>query len=276
LNDQSSFKAAITRNIQYIHLVTNAGTTLPTDLWVPSTIRVRPQLGMQYAAGFFHQTKSGMFETSVEVYYKTMENQIEYREGYTPSLRDPEEDFVFGRGWSYGAEFLINKTKGQWTGWLGYTLSWTWRRFPDLNQGDKFPSRFDRRHDLSFVNMYTLNKKWKLAATFIYGSGNAFTMPERFYFVGGILTQEFSRINAYRLPAYHRLDFSATYTPIPKKERKWKSSWVFALYNAYSRLNPYFIYFDQEGSLGGGDLRVTAKQVSLFPVIPSVTWNVSF
>lgn len=276
INDQSSFKAAITRNIQYIHLVTNAGTTLPTDLWVPSTIRVRPQLGMQYAAGFFHQTKSGMFETSVELYYKTMENQIEYREGYTPSLRDPEEDFVFGKGWSYGAEFLINKTKGQWTGWLGYTLSWTWRRFPDLNQGDQFPSRFDRRHDLSFVNMYTLNKKWKLSATFIYGSGNAFTMPERFYFVGGVLTQEFSRINAYRLPAYHRLDFSATYTPVPKKERKWKSSWVFALYNAYSRLNPYFIYFDQEGSLGGGDLRVTAKQVSLFPVIPSVTWNVSF
>lgn len=274
LNETSSIKAGITRNLQYIHLVTNAGSTLPTDLWVPSTIRVKPQVSWQYALGYFRNFKEGMYETSVEAYYKTMQNQIEYREGYTPSLKDPEEEFVFGKGWSYGAEFFINKVKGRFTGWIGYTLSWTWRKFPDLNDGLKFPSRYDRRHDLSVVGTYELNKKWKLSSVFIYGTGNATSLPERFYFVSGVLTQEYSRINAYRMKPYHRLDFSATYTPVPKKIRKYSSNWVFSIYNVYSRLNPYFIYYDQEGSATAGTLKVTAKQVSLFPIIPSVTWNI--
>lgn len=274
LNDNESIKAGVTRNLQYIHLVTNAGSTLPTDLWVPSTIRVKPQVSWQYALGYFRNFKEGMYETSVEAYYKTMQNQIEYREGYTPSLKDPEEEFVFGKGWSYGAEFFINKVKGRFTGWIGYTLSWTWRKFPDLNDGLKYPSRYDRRHDLSVVGTYELNKKWKLSSVFIYGTGNATSLPERFYFVSGVLTQEYSRINAYRMKPYHRLDFSATYTPTPKKIRKYSSNWVFSIYNVYSRLNPYFIYFDQEGSATAGTLKVTAKQVSLFPIIPSVTWNI--
>lgn len=274
ISELSSFKAAITRNIQYIHLVTNAGTTLPTDLWVPSTIRVRPQTGWQYAAGYFRNFNNGMFETSLELYYKTMNNQIEYKEGYTPSLRDPEEEFVFGKGWSYGAELFINKVRGRFTGWIGYTLSWTWRRFKDLNDGLKYPSRYDRRHDMSIVGTYELSKKWKVSGAFVYGTGNATSLPERFYFVGGVLTQEYSRINAYRMKPYHRMDLSFTYTPTPKKVRKYTSNWVFSLYNAYSRLNPYFIYFDQEGQASNGDLRVSARQVSLFPVIPAVTWNI--
>ena len=273
-NELSSFKAAVTRNIQYIHLVTNAGTTLPTDLWVPSTIRVQPQTGWQYAMGYFRNFNNGMFETSVELYYKTMNNQIEYREGYTPSLKDPEEEFVFGKGWSYGAELFINKVKGRLTGWIGYTLSWTWRKFPDLNDGLKYPSRYDRRHDMSIVGTYELSKKWKASVVFVYGTGNATSLPERFYFVGGVLTQEYSRINAYRMKPYHRMDLSFTYTPTPKKVRKYTSNWVFSLYNAYSRLNPYFIYFDQEGDASNGTLEVKAKQVSLFPVIPAVTWNI--
>ena len=274
LNETSSVKAGITRNLQYIHLVTNAGSSLPTDLWVPSTLRVKPQLSWQYAAGYFKNFNSGMFETSVEVYYKTMENQIEYREGYTPSLKDPEEEFVFGRGWSYGAEFFINKVKGRLTGWIGYTLGWTWRKFPDLNQGQQYPSRYDRRHDLSVVANYTINDKWKIAGVFVYGTGNAISVPERFYFIGGVLSQQYSGINAYRMRAYHRMDIAATYTPKPKKERKYTTNWVFSLYNAYSRANPYFLYFDQEGSASNGTLNVSAKQVSLFPVLPSVTWNV--
>lgn len=274
IDEQSSVKAAVTRNLQYIHLVTNAGTTLPTDLWVPSTLRVQPQTGWQYAAGYFRNFNNGMWETSVEMYYKTMNNQIEYREGYTPSLKDPEEEFVFGKGWSYGAEFFVNKVRGRLTGWVGYTLSWTWRRFPDLNGGLKYPSRYDRRHDMSVVATYELNKKWKLSTVFVYGSGSAMSLPERFYFVGGVLTQEYSSINAYRMKPYHRLDLSATYTPTPRKVRKYQSSWVFSLYNTYSRLNPYFIYFDQEGDANAGNLQVKAKQVSLFPLIPSVTWNV--
>jgi hypothetical protein len=274
LNETSSIKAAVTRNLQYIHLVTNAGTTLPTDLWVPSTLRVKPQLGWQYALGYFRNFSNSMFETSLEVYYKTMQNQIEYKEGYTPSLRDPEEEFVFGKGWSYGTELFINKVKGQWTGWIGYTLSWTWRRFPQLNDNLKYPGKYDRRHDLSVVSTYALNKKWKLSGVFVYGTGNATSMPERFYFIGGVLTQEYSRINAYRMKPYHRLDIAATYTPQPQKKRKYTTSWVFSFYNVYSRFNPYFIYFDQEGSAAAGTLKVEARQVSLFPIIPSVTMNI--
>lgn len=274
INDNESIKAAITRNMQYIHLVSNSGTTLPTDLWVPSTNIVKPQISWQFAAGYFKNFNNGMFETSVELYYKDMQNQIEYREGFTPNtLRDPEEDFVFGRGWSYGAEFFVNKVKGKFTGWIGYTLSWTFRNFKDINNGETYNAKFDRRHDISVTGAYELNKKWKLSSVFVYATGNAVTLPERFYFINGVLTQEYSRINAYRLPAYHRLDVAATYTPTPKKERRYKSSWVFSIYNLYSRQNPYFIYFDQTGSLANGNLKVQAKQVSLFPILPSVTWN---
>ncbi|HUC82699.1 MAG TPA: TonB-dependent receptor [Flavisolibacter sp.] len=276
VNESTSIKASVTRNLQYIHLVSNAGTTLPTDLWVPSTFRVAPQKSWLYAAGLFKNFKNNEYETSVEVYYKQMQNQLEYREGYTPNLTDPEEDFVFGKGWSYGSEFFVNKVRGRLTGWVGYTLSWTWRQFPDLNEGVKYPAKYDRRHDLSIVATYEQSKKWKFGAVFVYATGNATSLPQRFYILNGVLTQEYSKINAYRLSAYHRLDISATYTPQPKKPRRLQSSWVFGLYNAYSRANPYFIYFAQEGSPYNGTLKVQPKQVSLFPVLPSVTWNFKF
>lgn len=276
INDEESIKAAITRNYQYIHLVSNAGSTLPTDLWVPSTYKVQPQKSWQYSAGYFRNFNNNMWETSVELYYKDMQNQIEYREGYTPSLSDPEDEFVFGKGWSYGSELFINKVRGRLTGWVGYTLSWTFRKFPQINEGKTYPTKYDRRHDLSVVGTYEVNKKWKLSSIFVYGTGNATTVPERFYFINGVLTQENSRINAYRLASYHRLDISAILTPTHKKKRKYTDSWVFSIYNVYSRLNPYFIYFDQNGSAASGDLKVEARQVSLFPIIPSVTWNVKF
>lgn len=276
INESSSFKAAITRNRQYIHLVSNSGTTLPTDVWVPSTFRVKPQLSWQYAAGYFRNFNDNAWETSVELYFKTMDNQIEYREGYTPSIRDPEEEFVFGKGWSYGAEFFINKTKGKFTGWIGYTLAWSWRKFEALNNGRPYPAKFDRRHDLSVVGLYELNPKWKFSAVFVYATGNATSLPEKFYLVEGVLTQQFSAINQYRLAPYHRLDLSATYAPPNKKQKKVNSSWSFSVYNAYSRQNPYFLYFDQTGSAFAGTLQVQAKQVSLFPVIPSVTYNFKF
>ena len=277
LNDETSVKASVTRNLQYIHLVSNSGTTLPTDIWVPSTYKVKPQISLLYAAGLFKNFKDNTYETSVELYYKQMQNQIEYQEGYTPnSLDDTENSFTFGKGWSYGSEFFINKTKGRLTGWIGYTLSWTWRKFAALNFGEKYPAKYDRRNDLSAVAIYELNKKWKLSGTFVYGSGNAATLPQRFYLVGGVLTQEYSRINEYRLPAYHRLDLSAILTPKKNEKRKWKSEWVFSVYNAYSRQNPYFVYFDQNGSALNGTLTIQAKQVSLFPIIPAVTWNFKF
>jgi outer membrane receptor protein involved in Fe transport len=275
-NDATSVKGAVTRNLQYIHLATNSGTTLPTDLWVPSTYLVQPELGWQYAAGFFKNFKDNMYETSVELYYKTMQNQVEYREGYTPSLNDPEEDFVFGKGWSYGAEFFVNKSRGKLTGWVGYTLSWTWRQFDNINQGRKYPTKYDRRHDMSIVANYDLNAKWKFGAAFVFGTGNATTYPERFYIINGVLTQEFSTINSYRVPAYHRMDISATWTRKPYSTKKFKGYWIFSVYNLYSHKNPYFIYFDQEGDPLQGTQTIKALQVSLFPILPSITWNFKF
>jgi outer membrane receptor protein involved in Fe transport len=138
IDEATSIKTSVTRNLQYIHLVSNSGTTLPTDLWVPSTYKVKPQISWQYAAGLYKNFNNNKYETSIEVYYKSMDNQIEYKEGYTPnSLDDTENSFVFGKGWSYGTELFINKVKGRLTGWIGYTLSWTWRKFPDLNFGEK-------------------------------------------------------------------------------------------------------------------------------------------
>jgi hypothetical protein len=276
IDDETSVKAAVTRNLQFIHLVSNSGTTLPTDLWVPSTFIVKPQISWLYSAGLFKNFNDNMYETSLEIYYKDMENQIEYMEGYTPSLKDPEEEFTFGKGWSYGAEVLVNKVKGRFTGWIGYTLSWTWRKFANLNEGQRYPAKYDRRHDMSVVANYEVNRKWKLGAVFVYGTGNAITLPERFYVINGVLTQEYSKLNQYRMNAYHRMDLSATFTPIPKKVRKVQSYWVFSIYNVYSRLNPYFIYFDQEGSPLSGTLEVEARQVSLFPILPAVTWNFKF
>jgi hypothetical protein len=217
-----------------------------------------------------------MWETSLEAYYKTMENQIEYKEGFTPGIGDQEENFVFGKGWSYGVECYLNKARGKWNGWIGYSLSWTWRQFDALNNGNKYPSRYDRRHDLSVVMNYQASNRWKFSGVWVYGTGNAFTLPERFFLLEGVLTQQFSSINQYRMPAYHRMDFSAIYTPKKSESSKWKSEWVFSVYNVYSRQNPYFIYYTQNGSPLQGNLEVEARQVSLFPIIPAVTYNFKF
>lgn len=274
--ENSSFKLGITRSMQYLHLVANNGSTLPTDIYVPSSAVVKPQYSWQYAAGYFHNWLDNALETSVEVYYKDLRNQIEYRNGYTPGLGDPEWDFVFGRGYAYGAEFLVNKTKGKLTGWVGYTLSWTWREFPELNNGKRFPAKYDRRHDLSVVATYELNKKWTFSGVLVYGSGNAITLPTELYFIEGNLIQNFSELNQYRIPAYHRMDLSATWTPKgDQTNKKFKSSWSFSLYNVYSRLNPYFMYLDFDGNLANGT-KISVKKVSIFPIIPSITWNFSF
>ncbi len=277
INEYSSIKASAAKAYQYIHLITNNGSTLPTDLWVPSTLFVQPQSAWQYSLGYFRNLFDNSVETSVEVYYKDMENQVEYREGYVPNtIRDPELDFVFGNGEAYGAEFFINKTKGKFTGWIGYTLSWTYRTFKDLNNGNRYPAKYDRRHDLSIVASYELNKKWTFSTVFVYGSGNAITLPTNYYIVDLNIVPDYSELNAYRLFAYHRLDLSAIYTPKPKKpNKKWRSSWAFSIYNVYSRQNPYFLYVDTKGDLGQG-VKASVKQVSIFPILPSITYNFKF
>jgi hypothetical protein len=276
LNDFSSLKASVAKSYQYIHLVTNNGNTLPTDVWVPSTYNVKPQQAWQYSAGYFHNFLDDKLETSVEVYYKEMKNQIQYKDGYTPNtIEDPERSYVFGNGTAYGAEFFINKTQGKFSGWIGYTLSWTNQKFAQLNNGETFPAKYDRRHDISVVGSYTFNKKWTVSSVFVYGSGNAITLPTAFYLIDGQIVQLFSKINAYRLPAYHRMDLSATYTPQHAKPRRWSGSWTFSVYNVYNRKNPYFLYVDNQGVVGTG-ITVKVYQVYILPIMPSITYNFKF
>jgi hypothetical protein len=277
LNKVSSIKASFNINNQFVHLVSSNGTTLPTDIWVPSTKYVKPQIGYQYSAGYFRNFKKNTFETSVEIYYKKLFNQIEYKEGYTPSVNeDLEESFVFGEGDSKGIELYINKKEGKFTGWVGYTLSYTNRKFADLNEGEKFPYRYDRRHVLSVALTYQINDKWTAGAVFVYNTGIAYTLPVGKYFIEGNVITQYADLNSVRLKAYHRLDLSATYDN-NKKKRKIDDSWTFSLYNTYSRLNPYFIYNDISGIfLQDATIQIQAKQVSLFPILPSVTWNFKF
>jgi TonB dependent receptor/CarboxypepD_reg-like domain/TonB-dependent Receptor Plug Domain len=278
LNSVASIKAAYSHNNQFVHLVSNNGTTLPTDIWVPSTLLVKPQISDQYAVGYFRNFKDNMFETSVEVYYKKMQNQIEYREFYVPNQQtDVEKDFVFGKGESYGAEFFINKQYGKFTGWVGYTLAFTNRIFESINNGKKYPAKFDRRHDVNFVLSYELNDRWKFGGTWTYASGNVVTVPVSLYAIDGSLVQGFGPQNGFRLPAYHRADLSATWTPKHKTKKRVEGSWTFSVYNVYSRFNPYIIYLDTQGSVNGGDAKVSAKQIALFPIpLPSITWNFKF
>lgn len=271
INDNISIKTGITLNKQYMHLVSNSTTTLPFDIWVPSTEKVRPQNVIQYALGYFHNFKNDMIETSVEVYYKDMYNQIEFGESYVAELgNDIENGFVFGKGQSYGVEFFVKKARGKWNGWVGYTLSYSYRKFPDLNNGNRFPAKFDRRHDLSVVLSYDITKRLNLSTIFVFGTGNTTTLPIGRYFIEGQLVNEYGDRNGYRLAPYHRWDLSLTYVI---KDKKWYSDINFSIYNVYSRQNPYFLFYDVSGSTSSGDLNVKAKQVSLFPVLPSITWN---
>ncbi|MEO5674372.1 MAG: TonB-dependent receptor, partial [Chitinophagales bacterium] len=276
INEVSSVKTSFTINNQYVHLVSQNGTTLPTDIWVPSSFVVKPQIADQYSIGYFRNFKENEFETSVEIYYKNLFNQIEYKEGYTPQPNeDLEQSFVFGSGNSYGIELYVNKKYGRLNGWIGYTLSYTNRKFPALNAGITFPYRYDRRHNLSVVAMYQLTEKWSLGAEFVYNTGIAYTLPVSKYFIEGNLITEYGAINSYRLAPYNRLDISATHSG--NKKKKLQSSWNFSIYNVYNRKNVFFIYNSYDGIfLQDPQVMIQAKQVSLFPIIPSVTWNFSF
>ena len=206
-----------------------------------------------------------------------MKNQIDYKEGSTPEdgLNDNVDySFTFGKGASYGLELFVKKRVGATTGWIGYTLSKTTRLFPEINNGLEYPAKYDRRHDLSIIATHELNKKWSFSAVFVYATGNALTLPIGRYLIDGRPISQYAERNSYRMAPYHRLDISANY--LQKKTEKFESSWNFSIYNVYSRLNPYFIYFEDEGDLQFGNSNPKAKQVSLFPILPSVTWNFKF
>ena len=276
LTPHSSLKGAFAYTNQYIHLVANSTSTLPTDLWVPSSDKVRPQRGLQYSLGYFHNFDDDQYEVSVEAYYKTMHNQIEFGESYVPELNvDIENSFVFGKGRSYGMELFLQKRRGKLTGWVGYTLSRTTRSFPDINDGRTFPAKYDRRHDLSIVANYELNEKLKFGGTYVFGTGQNVTLPNSYYFIEGWIYYEYMDRNSYRLKPYHRFDFSLTLTPNKKPDKKFHSEWVFSVYNTYNRKNPFFIYAIPE--IGDdNDIDIKLKEVALFGLIPSVTWNFKF
>lgn len=292
LNKTSSLKAGYMRNLQYVHLTSFSPTSLPTDVWLPSSDVLRPQLGTQYSIGYFKNLKNDTYETSVEVYYKDMRNLNEYKEGADPqnTVNDNIDNMlVFGRGYSYGAEFFLKKRTGDFNGWVGYTWAKTMRVFESINNGDPFPSRWDRRHDVSVVMSYKASERVDLGFVFVYGTGNAITLPEQRYFIEGRLVDIYGARNSFRMAPYHRADISCTVYPKDredarstvngeslKNKRKFKSHWNFSVYNLYNRRNPYFIYFGNSGNLNQGQLQVKAYQVSLFPILPSVTWNFEF
>lgn len=292
LDGRNSLKASFNRNMQYVHLASFSSIGLPTDTWIPSGKKVKPQEALQYAVGWFRDFKDRTYEGSVELYYKDMANQIEYAEGTSPEdggNANYDQFLVFGKGWSYGAEFFLKRRLGKLTGWVGYTWSKTMREFPDIDDGEPFPSRWDRRHDLSVVAGYELNDRWTFGGTFVYSTGQATTLPVQRYFIEGRLVSRFTSRNGFRMPPYHRLDLAATLKNKPTKQvtdkvtgevstvdRKYRSSWTFSIYNVYNRKNPYFIYFATESETGLAGLQLTARQVSLFSILPSVTWNFEF
>ncbi len=284
LNTSANFKLSYTRTYQYLHLATTSAATFPSDLWVPSSRLIKPGIADQVAAGFFKGFGTGKYEMSVEAYYKTLRNQIEFKPGARLLLnQNIEGEMIFGEGKAYGIEFFFQKKTGRLNGWIGYTLSRSERTFPDMNEGKAFPYRYDRTHDISVVANYQLSKKWHASAVFVYGTGNALTMPTgRFVYSIGydgrknqpVFTNinQYDKINDYRMPAYHRMDLAFTYTRKPDNHRRYKSSWVFGLYNLYNRENPYFIYIDADEE----DRTIKGKKVFLFPVIPGITWNFKF
>lgn len=277
---QLSVKGSFCMMTQYLHLLTNSGVGLPTDLWLPVTARIKPQQAYQGAIGLAYTLKE-QYEFSVEGYYKRMWNVSDYKNGanFINSADDWENKLTQGRGWSYGTEFLIQKKEGKLTGWIGYTLNWTQRQFADRNYGRPFYYKYDRRHDLSLVIIYDINKNWRVSGTFIYATGNALTLPTEKYatlvdayypttFFGSVV-QNFDKVSNFRVPDYHRLDLGINYSP-DLDFKGLKLDFNLSIYNVYSRLNPFFAYLGQSEK---DQNKTVLKKVSLFPIIPLLTIN---
>ncbi|TNE55119.1 MAG: TonB-dependent receptor [Bacteroidetes bacterium] len=275
LNERSSLKLGLSRMAQYLHLLSNTGIGLPTDLWVPATSKIKPVIAHQASLGYNYEF-SKSYNLVVESYYKKMDNVIQYKEGvdFIAINEDWQNKVEAGQGWSYGGEVFFEKRKGKLTGWLGYTLSWTERQFDNLNGGKKFFYRYDRRNDLSIALTYKIDEKWDVGMVFVYGTGNAITLGAQNYSAApGLMTQYspinyFDQLNNYRMPHYHRMDVGVNRT----KEKKWGMATLsFSIYNVYNRQNAFMIY------TGYNDQNELALfQASLFPMIPSISWKFKF
>ncbi len=283
VNENISLKANYTRMLQYVHLATNSGSSLPTDIWYPSSPNVAPEKGNQAAAGINISLFEGRYFLSNEIYYKWMNNQIDFKDGaqlfVNPNL---EQEFIYGKGWAYGNEIYLEKKTGKLTGWVGYTLAWTWRQFnggtPEttINNGQPFHPKYDRRNDITVVAMYELNKRLSCSLTWIYGTGTLISLPTGRMLVQDVNGKDVSFVpiygerNNYRIPAYHRMDISIIW-----KMGK-RTDLTLSVYNVYNRRNTYIVYLDS--STKGVNINSTfvAKQISLFPIIPSLTFNFKF
>jgi hypothetical protein len=272
LNEVSSMKGAYSRNAQYLHLVSNSASSNPTDKWIATNNIIKPEIADQVSLGYFRNLKNNRYEFSVEGYYKYMQNQIDYRDGANVLSNDAvEPQMLFGVGRAYGLEFLLRKTEGRFTGWIGYTLSRTERKIEGINNGAWYVARQDRTHDISIVGIYQLTKKWTVSGTFVYYTGNAVSFPSGKYRVGNQIAYYYTERNGYRMPDYHRLDLSATCKLSERK--RFSSELALGVYNAYGRENAYVITFEDDPN---DPNRTRAVQTALFRFVPSVTYNFKF
>lgn len=285
LDDEQSIKGSYNRTRQYIHLISNTSAPTPVDLYRPAGQYIAPATVHQGALGYFRNFANNRYEASLESYYKTFNNIVDYRNGadliFNQSI---ETELLSGIGRSFGLEFYFKKTKGNLTGWISYTLSKTENKVAAtdptiaINAGEWYPANYDKRHDLSLVLSYQINSKWNLSTNFVYQTGRPVTPPEgRFQYENYTVPIYRSR-NSLRIPDYHRLDLSANYTPAKKEGKKFYSSWSMGLYNVYARRNAYSLFFEQQDSNGQNDGFATqAVRLSIFgTVVPFVTWNFNF
>src|SRR5690606_26875557 len=242
-NSANSVKASYVRNAQYLHLISNSTSTSPTDKWIASTNIIKPELSDQFSIGYYRNLADNRYELSVESYYKTLQNQIDYRDGADVynSNNAIETELLYGKGRAYGIEWLLKKSTGRLTGWISYTLSKTERKIDGINNNEWYNARQDRTHDIAIVAMYQLNKKWTLSANWVFYTGDAVTFPAGKYIIDDRTVYYYTARNSYRMPNYHRLDLGATMQL--KQKKRWSSELSFSLYNAYGRENAYTIEF---------------------------------
>ena len=272
INNESSIKTAFAQNVQNLHLLSNSTSGNPTDLWISSSNNVKPEIADQVSLGYYRNFSDNKYEFSVETYYKNLQNQIDYKNGAQLNFNENvESQILFGKGRAYGMEVFLKKKYGKLNGWISYTLSRTERKFDQINNGNYYPAKQDRTHDISIVGIYALNQRWTFSATWVYNTGNAVTFPTGKYNVDGKTMFYYADRNANRMPAYHRLDLGITW--ITKKTTKFESSWNFSLYNAYGKQNAYTITFRDSKT---DPTRTEAVQTSLFTFIPSFTYNFKF
>ena len=272
LDKSSSIKAAYGRNAQYLHLLSNSTTSNPTDKWVSTNNIIKPELADQFSLGYFRNFKDNTYEVSAESYYKTMQNEVDYKDNAQVLSNTPvETQLLFGQGRAYGLELLARKNEGRFTGWVSYTLSKTQLQINGINNNNWYNARQDRTHDLSVVGMYKLSKKWTASADFVYYTGNAVTYPSGKYQVDNQVVFYYTERNAYREPAYHRLDLGATLKL--KDHKRFTSEVSFSLYNAYGHENPYSITFQEDPNDAN---KTQAVQTALFKWVPSISYNFKF